>query len=135
MRPENESAAEHLVRAGGGRLPDEPGGSLRSALANAMVGLKKQYDGKGPTGAKAWILDDYVFVAMEDGLTRNEETLIADGKEDLVRDYRLAFQATMGDVTMRAVAELMGREVLTYHSQIVFHPARAFEIFVLAPET
>jgi hypothetical protein len=29
----------------------------------------------------------------------------------------------------------MGREVLTYHSQIVFHPARAFEIFVLAPET
>jgi uncharacterized protein YbcI len=135
MRPENESAAEHLVRAGGGRLPDEPGGSLRSALANAMVGLKKQYYGKGPTGAKAWILDDYVFVAMEDGLTRNEETLIADGKEDLVRDYRLAFQATMGDVTMRAVAELMGREVLTYHSQIVFHPARAFEIFVLAPET
>jgi uncharacterized protein YbcI len=100
-----------------------------------MVGLKKQYYGKGPTGAKAWILDDYVFVAMEDGLTRNEETLIADGKEDLVRDYRLAFQATMGDVTMRAVAELMGREVLTYHSQIVFHPARAFEIFVLAPET
>ena len=130
---DDESPAEELVRAGEGRLPDEPGGSLRTALANAMVGLKKQYYGKGPTGAKAWILDDYVFVALEGGLTRNEETLLADGNEDLVRNYRLAFQETMGETTMSAVAELTGRKVLTYHSQIMFHPTRAFEIFVLEP--
>jgi uncharacterized protein YbcI len=98
-----------------------------------MVGLKKQYYGKGPTGAKAWILDDYVFVALEGGLTRNEETLLADGNEDLVRNYRLAFQETMSETTMSAVAELTGRKVLTYHSQIMFHPTRAFEIFVLEP--
>jgi uncharacterized protein YbcI len=130
---DDESPAEELVRAGEGRLPDEPGGSLRTALANAMVGLKKQYYGKGPTGAKAWILDDYVFVALEGGLTRNEETLLADGNEDLVRNYRLAFQETMSETTMSAVAELTGRQVLTYHSQIMFHPTRAFEIFVLEP--
>jgi uncharacterized protein YbcI len=129
----DNGTASHLVRVAGGRLPDEPGGSLRTALANAMVGLKKQCYGKGPTGAKAWILDDYVFVAMEGGLTRNEETLIAAGKEELVRTYRLAFQETVGDTVMAAVAELMGREVLTYHSQIVFHPVRTFEIFVLEP--
>jgi uncharacterized protein YbcI len=135
MRRDEETAARNLVRVAGGRLPDEPGGSLRSALANAIVGVMKQFYGKGPTGAKAWVLDDYVFVALEGGLTRNEETLIADGKEDVVRAYRLAFEETMRDVMMGAVAELMGREVLTYHSQIVFHPARAFEIFVLAPES
>ena len=129
----DNGTARHLVRVGGGRRPDEPGGSLRTALANAMVGLKKQCYGKGPTGAKAWILDDYVFVAMEGGLTRNEETLIAAGKEELVRTYRLAFQETVGDTVMAAVAELMGREVLTYHSQIVFDPVRTFEIFVLEP--
>ena len=132
--PGNESASEHLVRAGGGRLPDEPGGSVRAALANAMVGLKKQYYGKGPTSAKAWILDDYVFVALEGGLTRNEETLLADGKEDLVRSYRLSFQETMSETTTGAVEELTGRRVLTYHSQIVFGPTRSFEIFVLEPE-
>jgi uncharacterized protein YbcI len=131
--PEADSAAEELVRAAEGRLPDEPGGSVRTALANAMVGLKKQYYGKGPTAAKAWILDDYVFVALEGGLTRNEETLLADGKEDLVRSYRLAFQETMSETTMNAVSELTGRRVLTYHSQIVFNPTRAFEIFVLEP--
>jgi uncharacterized protein YbcI len=123
-----------LVRAAGGSLPDEPGGSLRAALANAMVGIKKQFYGRGPTAAKAWILDDYVFVVLEGGLTRNEETLLADGKEDLVRTYRLSFQETVGDRAMHAVAEITGREVLTYHSQIVFGPMRAFEIFVLAPE-
>jgi uncharacterized protein YbcI len=135
MRPDEETGAVDLVRAAGGRLPDEPGGSLRSALANAIVGVMKQYYGKGPTAAKAWILDDYVFVAMEGGLTRNEESLIADGKEDAVRAYRLAFQETMKDVMMGAVAELTGREVLTYHSQVVFHPMRAFEIFVLDRES
>jgi uncharacterized protein YbcI len=130
-----EGAAEELVRATEGRLPDEQGGSLRSALANAMVGMKKQYYGKGPTAAKAWILDDYVFVAMEGGLTRNEETLLADGKEDLVRAYRRSFQETMSETTMKAVTELTGRRVLTYHSQIMFGPTRAFEIFVLEPES
>jgi len=100
-------------------------------LANAIVSLFKQYYGKGPTGAKAWVLDEYVFVALEGGLTRNEETLLADGKEDIVRSYRLAFEESMSQVMMNTVTEIMGREVLTYHSQIVFHPTRAFEIFVL----
>ena len=129
-----ESAARQLVEAGGARMPRESGGSVRTALANAMVGMKKQFYGRGPTAAKAWILDDYVFVAMEGGLTRNEETLLADGKEDLVRSYRLAFQETVADVVMAAVAELLGRRVLTYHSQVVFHPPRTFEIFVLEPQ-
>jgi len=133
MHTDRDSAAEDLVRAAEGRMPDERGGTLRTALANAMVGLKKQHYGKGPTAAKAWILDEYVFVAMEGGLTRNEETLLADGKEDVVRAYRLEFQETMGETTMTAVAELTGRPVLTYHSQIVFNPTRAFEIFVLGP--
>ena len=35
---------------------------------------------------------------------------------------------------MQAVTEITGRRVLTYHSQIVFDPARTFEIFVLEPQ-
>src|SRR5436305_11262763 len=123
--------ARVLVEAAGSKMPHEQGGSLRTAIANAMVGMKKQLYGRGPTGAKAWLLDDYVFVVLEGGLTRNEETLLADGKEDLVRSYRLSFQETVGATAMGAVEELVGRRVLTYHSQIVFDPPRTFEIFVL----
>lgn len=132
--PAHESPAEELVHAAGGSMPEGGEGSLRAALANAMVGMKKQYYGRGPTAAKAWILDDYLFVAMEGGLTRNEETLLEDGKENLVRSYRLSFQETMSETTIGAVEELTGRKVLTYHSQIVFGPTRSFEIFLLEPE-
>jgi uncharacterized protein YbcI len=133
--PNERSAARELVESGGGTMPHEPGGSVRTAVANAMVGMKKQFYGRGPTAAKAWILDDYVFVAMEGGLTRNEETLLADGKEHIVRSYRLSFQETVADTVMTAVSELLGRRVLTYHGQIVFHPPRTFEIFVLEPQS
>src|ERR1700751_4101355 len=108
-----KSSARELVEAAGGRMPQETGGSGRTALANAMVGMKKQLYGRGPTAAKAWILDDYVFVAMEGGLTRNEETLLAEDKADLVRSYRLSFQESVAETVMSAVEELIGRGVLT----------------------
>jgi uncharacterized protein YbcI len=132
--PPQQASARELIESVGGRMPQEAGGSLRTALANAMAGMKKELYGRGPTAAKAWILDDYVFVAMEGGLTRNEETLLADGKADLIREYRLSFEETVSATAMGAVQELLGRRVLTYHSQIVFDPPRTFEIFVLEPQ-
>ena len=125
------SAAEELLDAAHDDHRASSAGSARAALANAMVGMKKKFYGRGPVAAKAWVLDDYAFVALEGGLTRNEETMLEAGRDDEVRAYRLAFQEVMAETTTAAVAEILGREVLTYHSQIVFRPTRSFEIFVL----
>jgi uncharacterized protein YbcI len=127
------SSAEELMRAGA-PAGDTSTGELRAKLANAMVGLKKEHFGRGPTAAKAWLLDDYIFVAMEGGLTRNEETLLAAGRAEVVRSYRLTFQEAVAATTISAVEEITGRRVLNYHSQIVFEPTRAFEIFLLEPD-
>jgi uncharacterized protein YbcI len=129
-----QASGRRLVEVGDGvaELP-EGSGTLRADIANAMVGMKKQFYGKGPTKAKAYILDDYVFVVLEGGLTRNEETLLAAGQEDVVRNYRLTFQAAMTSTITTAIQELVGRRVLDYHSQIVFNPPRTFEILVLEP--
>jgi uncharacterized protein YbcI len=127
------SDTDELVRSGA-PAADHSSGELRARLANAMVGLKKEHYGRGPTAAKAWLLDDYVFVAMEGGLTRNEETLLAAGREDVVRAYRLTFQEAVTATSIAAVEEITGRKVANYHSQIVFAPTRAFEIFTLEPE-
>jgi uncharacterized protein YbcI len=105
--------------------------TIRSEISNAMVGLKKEFYGKGPTKAKTYLNDNYVFCVMEGGLTRNEETLIDRGHEDLVRTYRLRFQEAMEAPTVEAVERITNRAVVGYHSQIVFNPERAFEIFVL----
>lgn len=105
--------------------------SLRGRISHAMVGMKKDYYGKGPTKAKTFINDEYVFVVMQGGLTRNEEVLLAAGERDLVRSYRLRFQEAMTGTTVGAIEEIVGRKVLTYHSQMLFDPEREIEIFVL----
>jgi uncharacterized protein YbcI len=106
-------------------------GNLRLAISNALVGVKKQLYGKGPVKAKTYINDNYVFSVLEGGLTRNEETLLAAGEQRLVREYRLRFQEAVATTIRTAVEDVTGRKVLAYHSQIVFDPDRAFEIFVL----
>jgi len=124
--PEALTGVDHTegVDVGGQR-------SLLLEISNAMVGLKKRYYGKGPTKAKTFVNDVYIFCVLEGGLTRNEETLLAAGKASLVRDYRLEFQATMTETTTAAVEQITGRKVLGYHSQQLFDPDRSFEIFVL----
>ena len=112
--------------------PSEHGlGPMRAAISTQLVALKKEFYGKGPVGAKTYIQDEYVFAVLEGGLTRNEETLLAAGEQDVVRSYRLRFQEIMRDQLTGAVESITGCRVLDYHSQIVFDPPRAFEIFVL----
>lgn len=111
----------------------ESGSSVTAEISNAMVGLKKKFYGRGPDKAKTYLNDNYVFCVLDGGLTQNERTLLDAGEERLVRQYRLRFQEVMTDQTTGAVARITGREVLTYHSQILFDPVVAVEMFVLAP--
>lgn len=104
---------------------------MRSAISTAMVRRKAELYGKGPTRAKTFFNDDYVFVVMEGGLTPNEETLVDGGEEMLVRQYRLRFQEVTADVLTGDVEQITGRKVVGYHSQITFKPTRIFEIFYL----
>lgn len=130
LAPEQSGHAlvEHDWSAG---VDLEDGQTVRAAISNAMVGLKKQFYGKGPSKAKTFLDDNYVFCVLEGGLTRNELTLLEAGEAELVRTFRLRFQAAMTKPTTEAIEQLTGRKVLSYHSQIVFDPERAFEIFVL----
>jgi uncharacterized protein YbcI len=109
----------------------EGSGDLRAAISNAMVGLKKRFYGKGPERARTYFNDNYVFCAMEGGLTRNEQTLVEAGEENAVRNYRLLFEKVMDRPTIQAVEQLTSRHVIGYHSQVTFNPTRSFEIFVL----
>ena len=53
-QPSSPHPGRDLLQSSGGAA-QERAGSLRAAVANAMVGLKKKYYGRGPDGAKAWI--------------------------------------------------------------------------------
>lgn len=107
------------------------GSSLLSDISNAMVRAMKRYWGKGPTRAKSYMVDDYLFIAMKGGFTVVEETLLRSGKHHLVREVRQTFQNEMTAEFTRMIEELTGRRVLGYQSQIMFDPDTVFEIFVL----
>jgi uncharacterized protein YbcI len=106
-------------------------GDLLAAISNSIVGLFSDCYGRGPTKAKSYLCDNYVITVLEDLLTTVEETLVANGRPDLVREVRLSFQSAMSDRFEGVVEELTGRKVLAYQSQITFDPSVGFEFFVL----
>ena len=115
----------------------EHGGPEQSAkleISNGIVRLMSECYGRGPTKAKTYVLDRYVLCVLEDLFTRAEETLVGNGRQALVREMRLAFQADMADEFKGVVQRALRRPVLAYHSQVTFDPPMGFEIFVLEGE-
>ena len=109
-------------------------GEQVAAVSNAVVRILSECYGRGPTKAKTYIFDNYVLCVLEDLLTTVERTLVEYGREELVRTVRLTFQEAVADRFTSAVAEVLRRDVVAYHSQITFDPPMGFEIFVLKGE-
>jgi len=55
---------------------EEHGQGLLARLSNEMVRAQKQFFGKGPTGAKSYLLDDLLIIVMRGGLTTAEKTML-----------------------------------------------------------
>ena len=110
---------------------EEVEGARLAAISNAVVRLFRESYGRGPTKAKTYLFDDYVLCVLEDVLTSVERTLVENGDEHQVRAMRLSFQNAEGDKLRAVVREATGRPVIAHESQITFHPAVGFEMFVL----
>lgn len=105
--------------------------SLQARVSQAVVRTMKDLYGRGPTHAKTYFCDEYVFCTMSGGMTRDEETMVRGGEHEAVRAYRLRFQAVIAPELIRRVEDVLERKVVSYHSQVLFDPDRLVEIFVL----
>ena len=105
--------------------------TMRADVSNRLAAIKKTHYGKGPVKVRTYIEDHFVFSVLEGGMTRNEETLLQAGEARLVREFRLRFQEVMEAEISGAIEQATGRRVVTYHSQVLFDPFYAIEIFVL----
>ena len=106
-------------------------GQVAAEITNGIVKLFSECYGRGPVRAKTYVVDNYSFTVLEDTLTTAETTLVNAGREELVRDFRIAFQIEMADSFHAVVEKATGCEVVAYQSQIAFHPDACFEVFVL----
>ncbi len=105
--------------------------SLVAQLTSAVVRVHSQYLGRGPTRAQSFYRNNVVVVLMEDALTKAEQTLVANGKSDVVHGIRQEFQRAMRDDLIAAVEQLTGSAVIAFMSDNHVDPDMAAELFVL----
>jgi uncharacterized protein YbcI len=108
-------------------------GELSMAISREMVGLMKDYLGRGPTRARTYVRDNVIVVVLQDTMTKAERKLVQDGKPDAVRDVRRVFQETLRHETSEAVERLTGRKVISFLSDHDVQTDMAAEIFLLEP--
>jgi uncharacterized protein YbcI len=111
----------------------EPASSvpLSLAISNAIVGLLREYTGRGPTKARTSIRENIVLVLLEQTLTKGEQSLVIKGRADKVLEIRHEFQNAMRQECSERIAELTGREVVAFLSANHIDPDIGAEIFVL----
>jgi uncharacterized protein YbcI len=109
------------------------GGSLLAQISNAMVRVYKEHWGKGPTKARTIYAEDIVITRLEEIFTKAESTLIGAGREEEVRNMRLAFQRELEHEFVGAIERLTGRKVQAFISEIHARTNMGVELFVLEP--
>jgi uncharacterized protein YbcI len=109
--------------------------SSSSVISREIVRLHARHYGRGPTKAKTYLNQEYVLCVLEDILTAAETTLIAAGKEDLVRSTRQAFQDAARDGFVEIVERATGRRARAFHSQIDPASNTAVQVFLLEDST
>jgi uncharacterized protein YbcI len=108
-------------------------GKTATAVSNAIVGIHRQYYGRGASRTRTVMGADYVICFMEGIYTPVERTLIDAGRFEAVQATRNAFQATMRERFSRAVEEIVGRKVIGFLSQVHVDPDLSVETFILEP--
>jgi len=106
-------------------------GPLSLSISNAIVGLLREYTGRGPTKARTTIRDNVVLVMLEQTLTKGEQSLVAKGRQDKVIEIRHEFQNAMREECSVKVSELTGRTVVAFLSANHIDPDLGAEVFVL----
>jgi uncharacterized protein YbcI len=109
------------------------GGSLLAQISNAMVRIHKEHWGKGPTKARTIYAEDIVLTRLDQIFTQAEATLVRAGREEEVRNMRIAFQRELEHEFVGAVERLTGRTVQAFISDIHARTNMGIELFVLEP--
>ena len=74
-----------------------------------------------------------VTVVLKETLTKAEQTLVDNGRDDEILRMRLAFQQTMRDDMVQGVETILDRKVHVFLSANNLEPDIAVETFLLAP--
>jgi uncharacterized protein YbcI len=107
---------------------------IARAISNDTVRLMAEYTGRGPTRARTTISNRWVFVTLEETLTKGERQLVANGHAEQVLATRKSYQHIMRPELEASVARHVGREVVAFMSDNHIDPDVAIEVFMLVED-
>ena len=109
--------------------------SILSSISNDMVGLYKEYFGRGPTKARtSWAGPDTLVCVLEDTLSPAERNLVKMHEHQRLRDTRMFFQYATVREFCTPIEHFTGRKVRAFISGIDTEAnGLATELFVLHP--
>ena len=105
-------------------------GEVLTDVSDGLVGLLKEFYGRGPTQAKSYYEDDLVVCVLRGGFTRVEQTLLDGGRGAAVIEQRMEFQELMRD---QVIEQATDRRVIGFHERNQQSPDMMCEVFMLAP--
>jgi uncharacterized protein YbcI len=108
-------------------------GDVLTAISDGLVGLLKEYYGRGPTRTKTYYEDDLVVCVLRGGFSKVEETLLEGGRGDAVIEQRMQFQEVMRDRFAGVIEDATGRPVIGFMSGNQQDPDLMCEVFILGP--
>jgi uncharacterized protein YbcI len=108
-------------------------GEVLTAISDGMVGLLKEFYGRGPTRTKTYYEDDLVVCLLRGGFSRVEQTLLEGGRGHSVIQQRMDFQDLMRDRFVGVISDATGRDVIGFMSGNQQDPDIMCEVFILAP--
>ena len=107
-------------------------GDVLTAVSEGMVGLLKEFYGRGPSRAKTYYEDDLVVCLLRGGFTRVEQTLLEGGRGASVIQQRMEFQELMRERFETVIEQATGRRVIGFMSGNQQDPDIMCEVFVLS---
>ena len=108
-------------------------GDVLTAISDGMVGLLKDFYGRGPTRTKTYLEDDLVVCLLRGGFSRVERTLLEGGRGSSVIQQRMEFQELMRQRFEGVIERATGRRVIGFMSGNQQDPDLMCEVFILAP--
>jgi uncharacterized protein YbcI len=108
-------------------------GDVLTAISDGMVGLLKEFYGRGPTRTKTYYEDDLVVCLLRGGFSRVEQTLLDGGRGESVIRQRMEFQELMRARFVGVIEHATGRRVIGFMSGNQQDPDIMCEVFILDP--
>ncbi len=108
-------------------------GDVLTAISEGMVGLLKEFYGRGPTRTKTYFDDELVVCLLRGGFSRVEQSLLEGGRGASVIQQRMDFQDLMRERFEAVIEDATGRRVIGFMSGNQQDPDIMCEVFVLMP--